>query len=188
MISVVIKKTNIDQSEEAKELRDGMLSTVLDNYQSDTVKVARWGKPYLENCNVGFSVSHSGSAILSAVNCERKATPQKDGLNFYFEGGNDFEIGADIEVLGKRKLDSLLKISNKRFSSAEKQLINESLDKEAAVLEVWTKKEAYLKLTGDGLKGIADSDTEQLKKDYIFYTQKVDLDNKEYILSVCVKR
>ena len=184
MISVAIKKSITNESEDAKILRDQMLCSVIDDYKAESVKTTSNGKPYLENCDIGFSVSHSGGALLVAVNAGKKVP---DSL-FYFEGGKEYNIGADIEALGKRNEESLLRICDKRFSDAEKQAVYTSKDTELAFLDIWTKKEAYLKLIGIGIKGIADADTAALEKDYIFYTEKVSLEGKEYVFSVCVKR
>ena len=184
MISVAVKLAEENESDEAKSLRNQMLCSIIDNFNNEDVKTTESGKPYLENSEVGFSVSHSSGAILVAVNSAKKVP----GSCFYFEGGEGFQIGADIEALGKRDSERLEKVCDKYFSDAEKLLVANALDKETAILEIWTKKEAYLKLTGDGLKGISDSDTESLKLDYIFHTQKVRLSDMEYILTVCVKR
>ena len=184
MISVAIKKSITNESEDAKNLRDQMLCSVIDDYKNEAVKTTSSGKPYLQNCDIGFSVSHSNSAILVAVNADKKVP---DSL-LYFESGKDYNIGADIEALGKRSLESLMRICDKKFSDAEKQMVCTSKDKEFAFLNIWTKKEAYLKLIGIGIKGIADADTETLKKDYIFHSKKVSLDGDEFVFSICVKR
>lgn len=184
MISVAVKFTNESESEEAKILRDQMLCSIIDNFNNEDVKTTESGKPYLENSNVGFSVSHSGGGILVAVNSNRKVPMPC----LYFNCGKDSSVGADIEAVGKRDSERLEKVCDKYFSDAEKLLVANALDKETAILEIWTKKEAYLKLIGVGIKGIATADTELLKKDYIFHSKKTTLEGKEFVLSVSAKR
>ena len=141
------------------------------------------GGSYSGNLPEILEPNHAGVFYPQVI--ENKKIP--DSL-FYFEGGKDYNIGADIEALGKRNEESLLRICDKRFSDAEKQAVYTAADKEEQFLRLWTKKEAYLKLIGIGIKGIADADTVALEKDYIFYTEKVSLEGKEYVFSVCVKR
>ena len=48
-------------------------------------------------------------------------------------------------------------IAKRFFTSAENEFINLSSDKRLAFFEIWTKKEAYLKQIGTGLKTPLDS-------------------------------
>jgi 4'-phosphopantetheinyl transferase len=64
------------------------------------------------------------------------------------------EIGVDVEVL--RQLPDLADLISTVFSSREKvqwQSIPES-EREQAFFDVWTRKEAFVKGTGDGLQAI----------------------------------
>lgn len=184
MISVTIKRKVSNESDEAKALRDKMLGSLIKSFNNKNIKVSNSGKPYLENREVGFSVSHSGNGILVAVNHSKRVA---DSFA-YFDGGESYDIGADIEALGIRNIENLNKLCDRKFSAAEVSVVEKSANKELAILEIWTKKEAYLKLIGIGIKGIADADTEALKKDYIFYSKKVSLDGDEFVFSICVKR
>lgn len=188
MVSLAIKKAVLDERSEAKVIRDQMLSSVVANYNPCDIQIADGGKPFLPNSNTGFSISHSKGVILCGVNCGKKVLEQHDCINLYFESCNDFEIGADIEMLGTRELSHLERICDKLFSDAEKQDVESSSDKEFKILEFWTKKEAYLKLVGVGIKDLASADTKLLQNDYLFISEKVSLGSEEFVLSVCVKR
>lgn len=85
-------------------------------------KLTSTGKPYLENCRVHISYSHSGDYCLVAISKE--------------------PVGVDVEK--DRKCDE--KISSLIFNENDiEQLKNKSF------LDVWTLKESFGKLTGKGL-------------------------------------
>lgn len=89
-------------------------------------------KPYFKDYpNIRFSISHSNDLIVLAM--------------------SNTEVGIDIEYIKPRSFENIVE---KRFFPGEKA--------EAQTLEgflkVWTRKEAYLKLTSEGLKGLADAD------------------------------
>ncbi len=86
------------------------------------------GKPLLEGFqNVHFSRSHSGSMVACAV--------------------SQHPIGIDIEKIGNFPE----KVAERVCSYAELTAIMESEDKASAFTKLWTKKEAAIKLRGQGL-------------------------------------
>ena len=101
-----------------------------------TYRYNAYGKPYFTNVPLYFSLSHSGKQILCAC--------------------SEQEIGADLQKVtgidGKR-------IVGHYFSKAEKDhlsgIADEKLVKEA-FFRLWTRKEAYGKLTGDGILKVVD--------------------------------
>ncbi len=89
-------------------------------------------KPYFKDYpNIRFSISHSNDLIVLAM--------------------SNTEVGIDIEYIKPRSFESIVE---KRFFPDEK-LEAQTLE---GFLKVWTRKEAYLKLTSEGLKGLADAD------------------------------
>ena len=78
------------------------------------------GKPYLEGSPLFFSISHSDDKAL-IVFCDKP-------------------VGADLEVIQKRKYSSILS----RFSAEEKKEISDTED----FLSHWTVREAYIKMLG----------------------------------------
>ena len=89
------------------------------------------GKPFLPDLpDVHFSLSHTGNAVLCAL--------------------DDRPIGIDIEMLRTRGMDHLLSI----LSPEEHEAVLQDPQPEYRFLEFWTRKESFLKFTGQGLPGI----------------------------------
>ena len=122
-------------------LTRGMLRTLLGRYLNcDPVALrisySARGKPFVDapqnSLNVRFNVSHAGDLALLAFCRER-------------------EIGVDIE--SRKRLKDWQSIAERIFSSSEKRELGSlpaSL-RTAAFYNGWTRKEAYLKATGEGL-------------------------------------
>lgn len=88
------------------------------------------GKPLLrDDPGLHFSLSHSGNAVLCAL--------------------DRHPVGADIEMIHRRGLEHLLTV----FSDPERTSIEQSDSPELCFTRFWTRKESYLKLTGEGLTG-----------------------------------
>lgn len=86
------------------------------------------GKPYLkEYGNIFFSLSHSGNYVLCAF--------------------SEREIGADIQEHRSVKEG----LADRFFSKADKQLM-ERLGTDAGFYDIWSVKEAFMKLTGEGMQ------------------------------------
>lgn len=116
------------------------------------------GKPVAKNCFI--SVSHSGTKCAIAR--------------------SEKEIGIDIEKIQDRNFESL---AERFFSDNEKEYYNKNKTP-TAFYEIWTRKESYSKITGEGIKEIFKlTDTFSLS-DYVFTTEELD----GYVLTVCEKR
>ena len=91
-----------------------------------------FGKPFLPDCPLGFSVSHSGSALLIAL-------------------AWDTDVGVDIERL--RDDFAPEAIAPQVFSFQEQAALKQAPrgERPAAFLAQWTAKEAYVKALGTGL-------------------------------------
>ena len=88
------------------------------------------GKPVLrDDPGLHFSLSHSGNAVLCALDCH--------------------PVGADIEMIRRKNLEYLLSV----FSDPEQASIARADSPETCFTRLWTRKESYLKLTGEGLTG-----------------------------------
>lgn len=88
------------------------------------------GKPVLrDDPGLHFSLSHSGNAVLCAL--DRRP------------------VGADIEMIRRHNLEHLLSV----FSDRERASIEQAASPELCFTRLWTRKESYLKLTGEGLTG-----------------------------------
>lgn len=152
MTKVYVFKTKIDHY--------GFLTKLAaEKYNIDalSLKIGRnsHGKPYFESLhNFYFNVSHSDDLTVIAV--------------------SDQNIGIDAEKLRTPNL----KVA-KRFCEDEYAYINKN-PSPTAFFEIWTKKEAYLKYTGEGLHGRLNS----------FSVFKTDIPIKtfkkgDYVISVC---
>lgn len=99
------------------------------------------GKPYLRNNSEWFfSLSHSGTAAM----CVLASMP----------------VGCDIEKIGNPPL----RVARKVFSKEEQSLLS-CMDTEAQAkyfYTLWTAKESFLKMTGEGLKTMPDDITVSL--------------------------
>ncbi|NET10505.1 MAG: 4'-phosphopantetheinyl transferase superfamily protein, partial [Symploca sp. SIO2B6] len=84
---------------------------------------------------VTFNLSHSGEIALYAVSCDRR-------------------VGIDIEVL--RPMPQALQLAQRFFLKQEYQQLATlpTAQQETAFFRGWTRKEAYLKATGEGLVGL----------------------------------
>ena len=88
------------------------------------------GKPYVPNSAIRFSISHSKGKV--AV------------------GFSDNEIGVDIEEIKEKDHSNLYR---RVLSENEAGKIRFVSDEKLSFFKIWTLKEAYLKLTGEGLAG-----------------------------------
>ncbi len=113
-------------------------------------------KPLADNCYV--SISHSGDMV--AV-----CTSEKP-------------IGIDIEKIDRTR--DLNKIANRFYHGKELEFWEETPTAEL-FFEIWTKKEAYSKISGEGVGEVFKGFDVYGLNDYIFETEIIG----EYVLSVC---
>lgn len=107
-----------------------MLTCIMEMTYSDLesikIEYSEHGKPHCTSHDVQFSVSHSGEYVICAADSKR--------------------VGADIEKI-KSVPETLVK---KIFNKKEAQWVGDSPER---FFEIWTAKEAYLKLIGLGVSG-----------------------------------
>ena len=124
------------------------------------------GKPYLDEGDLHFNVSHCGGTGL---------------LAFTLAG----EIGVDVEAV--RTDVEGLEIAAQNFHAREIEFIasaDDSRDQACRFTRIWTRKEAVLKATGDGVTdGLSSFDVSQKSKSTIPYTNP-QRDTSELILNV----
>jgi len=115
----------------------GVLRKILGSYlninpQKTCIKVAEYGKPFIEENEVFFNLSHTGNKFVIAVS-------------------NVDEVGIDLEQYKQRKnLSGLVK---KCFSEAEQSYWAElpKSQKEVQFYRFWVRKEAFVKAVGRGI-------------------------------------
>ncbi len=117
-------KSCADSKNESKIIAHNLIKSVL---KSDIkIEYESSGKPYIKDSTFGISISHSKDMALVAI--------------------NETAVGADIEKI--RPFDK--RLIKRYFTDSEIAFI----DSDEKFFTVWTVKEAFLKLTGLGLKGI----------------------------------
>jgi 4'-phosphopantetheinyl transferase len=131
------------------------------------------GKPYLQNSNIHFNISHSGDWVVAAF--------------------SEKEIGIDIELIREPNYN----VVKRYFSEKEILNINSITNperKKNIFFDYWTIKESYLKAIGTGLtKSLSSftvlfeegkiSITDDVNKE-VLYINQFDFD-KDYKLCVC---
>lgn len=122
------------------------------------ISLAEKGKPFLPGSSLHFSVSHSGNAAACAL--------------------SDGPVGLDLERV--RPLNS--KLLSRCFSSPEREEILRSSEPEEAFTRLWTRKESYLKATGEGIRSsLSALDTSVPDPSRSFFTVRIG----SYVLTVC---
>lgn len=133
---------------------------ILDEPDIPTVLRSENRKPYFEDSSLFFSLSHVDKLATAVL--------------------SDAPIGIDIEWLdASRKAQA---ISSRFFSNEEQTEISNSSDPLESFFSMWTKKEAYAKLTGKGLASICAG---ELPVELCFSQYRLDLCGKKGILSIC---
>ena len=116
------------------------------------------GKPEIVDFPLHFSLSHSGDYVLCAV--------------------SDREVGADIQKL---QTVDFSKLAGRFFTETERKAVQEcdiDAERQRLFFQLWTKKEAYGKLTGQGIIAALNRD--------VLYTQWPEIPAPEgYAVAVC---
>ena len=93
-----------------------------------SLRVGKNGKPYAENIDAEFSISHSGNVVVCAV--------------------SDKPVGIDIEKIR----DVNESVARRLFTEDERDYVFRDGDfSKERFFEIWTRKEAYVKMMGEGL-------------------------------------
>lgn len=115
------------------------------------------GKPYAEGAF--FSVSHSGALVVCAA-----------GLQ---------PVGVDAEQI--RPFDSAL--AERFFTAEEQEELAAAEDKTACFWQIWTGKEALVKLTGEGVAALKRADTRALPPETVLSWERMG----EHIIATAEK-
>lgn len=105
------------------------------------------GKPYLENSNIFYNISHKNKMV---------------GLII-----SDSEVGLDIEYIDT---ENIKRESTLKYFFTEKE--RESITNNEELLTLWTKKESYIKLNGGMLRDAIGLDINNIN--VIYDTFKLD--------------
>lgn len=106
-----------------------LLQKVLALYHMEmsTLAVGEHGKPMVEGLQ--FNLSHSGNLVICAVSNQA--------------------VGCDVEMIRKAPKG----VAERYFSESEKEYLNQFCgeDYDTAFFRLWTMKESYVKMTGEGM-------------------------------------
>lgn len=123
------------------------------------------GKPYLEENPFYFSLSHSGGRVLCAV--------------------SESEVGADVQQIKPVK-DSF---ARRVLCEDERMLYKKHDNKPLCFARLWTRKESYLKYTGEGiaagLDGLDFSPSMEKESFCLFGKCFSVFEDADFVYSVC---
>lgn len=100
------------------------------------IKRTELGKPYIDY-PLYVGVTHTDDVVIIGIDKEC--------------------FGIDCEKRG-RKMDRYQAITKRFFSENERHLVEGAKDFDKVFLDIWVKKEAYVKFTGKGLSGMKNCD------------------------------
>ncbi len=103
-------------------------------FSEEDICYTKYNKPYFENENIKFNISHSGNIVVCAVT-------------------ENFEVGIDIEVLQDIKIENF----KSQMTELEWERIVSSNNTKNSFFKYWTQKEAVIKASGKGLSIPLDS-------------------------------
>ena len=117
-----------------------------------------WGKPFFLRSEIEFSLTHTKTMAFCAL--------------------SDSPVGIDAETVRP----VLPRVLERTMNPAELAWIAEQPDRDRAFLQLWTAKEAWVKLTGTGLQGCPKSVVLQFREGQIgventhvhFYSREID--------------
>lgn len=131
------RKAKIDRLRFKKDkilsLGAGMLiqfALFIEGHEGAEVAIAPSGKPYVKGIdNLFFNVSHSGTKVLCI--------------------SGEYPVGCDIEQIGEPSMAVAKRTFSKR--ELENTIFMDDREFKDYYFKIWTAKESYLKLTGEGL-------------------------------------
>lgn len=105
------------------------------------------GRPYFSDRICDFSITHTQNHAFCAL----------------IEGEKEpLRIGVDAEDFDRPDLLKIKEMAARWFSQNEQKSFAENPTKEH-FLRIWTKKEAYAKYTGEGMRSLSQIDTETIE-------------------------
>lgn len=130
-----------------------------ERYNKTTIKYNEYKKPYFEDEEVYFNISHSGEIVVCAVT-------------------NVCDIGIDIEL----KRDIQIEDFQLQMTEGEWMKISTSLNKKDSFYNYWTQKEAVIKGCGKGLsvplKSFEISQNIAIIDNVNFFLKEIKLDDR----------
>lgn len=193
---VIVGFINCDVSKEhekAVELRNRLLMYFFGVFDpAQYVFHEEKGRPCLKIEGADISVSHSSGAVAVALSLpegksvKKESIPDLIRLDFYDVAST--RIGIDLESVDGKTAERCKKLADRRFTSGEQTKVNSAADPVDAFVRLWTQKESLCKLSGEGISGLKDADTENLPDGVQMLSQRIELGGKQYYFSLCYKK
>ena len=127
------------------------------------------GRPYFCDRMCDFSITHTQNHVFCAI----------------IEGEKSTRIGIDAEDINRPDFLNLDEMASRWLGENERVIFSASPTKET-FLSIWTRKEAYVKYTGEGLRALSKIDTVSLEADGEI--RFFDYREGDILLSLCVPR
>lgn len=109
------------------ELLKRAFSYIGKEFSENDIKHSEKGKPYIEGSEIFFSISHCDGLAVCVI--------------------SDAPVGVDCESVRKASPA----VMKKCFGKSEADSVNSAADRNSAFSRIWTLKESYVKLTGEGI-------------------------------------
>ncbi|MBP3923410.1 MAG: 4'-phosphopantetheinyl transferase superfamily protein [Ruminiclostridium sp.] len=97
------------------------------DFCEDAIKKGYRGKPYIEGAQFHYNISHADGLVVCAL--------------------SQTEVGIDAESI-RETTDRVMK---RCYSDSEIAYVNSAANKDTEFTRIWTLKESYVKLTGEGI-------------------------------------
>ena len=117
-----------------------------------TLSYDTFGRPYLAESEVDFNITHTDKAVFCAIERETGSAPAP-------------RVGIDAEEIGGRKPLRLSDMARRWFSEDEQAAFFADPTRKC-FLRIWTRKEALIKWTGEGMRALSDANTENAEQTY----------------------
>ncbi|MBE6601363.1 MAG: 4'-phosphopantetheinyl transferase superfamily protein [Ruminococcaceae bacterium] len=131
------------------------------------------GRPYLCDLPIDFNYTHTATHVFLAID-----RADADGVSP--------RIGIDAEDTGRESRIEPERMVMRWFTEGERQAYEEEGGTLEAFLRIWTKKEAFAKWQGDGLRVLQKSDTCTATAQYGI--RFWDYREENSVISVCARR
>ena len=160
----------IGKNEKAARLSLSALSLLHRVGADGTLAYDANGRPYFLERACDFSITHTQNHVFCALTAAEEPSVR---------------IGIDAENLGRPDFSNLDEMASRWFGENEQKVFFASPTKET-FLRIWTRKEAYSKYLGEGLRALSKIDTETLAKEG--NVQFFDYRIGDTLISLCAPR
>ena len=160
----------IGKNEKAARLSLSALSLLHRAGAVGTLTYDENGRPFFEERTCDFSITHTQNYVFCAI---------LDGED------NSARVGIDAEDLDRPDFSNLQELAARWFVGEEQKTFLASPTKET-FLRIWTRKEAYAKYIGEGLRALSKIDTVALENEGRI--RFFDYREGTILISVCAPR